>query len=126
MVRFLTWLRDLLLSVLNGVAKFAMFILLIFVVVAIGALLVLWFSFPKIQPAPRQHRIDFLGAGTLVGGVVPLDVAALMQEIKRWMTDDVLRASAASKARAFVWERYDWRQIARRWGDHYGRIVGRR
>jgi len=38
MVRFLTWLRDLLLSVLNGVAKFAMFILLIFVVVLIIAL----------------------------------------------------------------------------------------
>ncbi len=38
MVRFLTWLRDLLLSVLNGVAKFAMFIILIFVVVLIIAL----------------------------------------------------------------------------------------
>src|ERR1043165_2622348 len=38
MVRFLTWLRDLLLSVLNGVAKFAMFLILVFVVVLLIAL----------------------------------------------------------------------------------------
>src|SRR5437868_2537244 len=38
MVRFLTWLRDLLLSVLNGMAKFAMFIILIFAVMLIIAL----------------------------------------------------------------------------------------
>lgn len=59
-----------------------------------------------------------------VGGVVPLDVAALAREINRWMSNDVLRGAAAAKARPFVWERYDWRRIARRWGEHYARIVG--
>ena len=64
---------------------------------------------------------DVSAAG--VGGVVPLEVGALAQAIEQWMTDDSLRATAAAKARAFVWERYDWRQIARRWGEHYQQIV---
>src|ERR687886_489381 len=40
--------------------------------VGLVALLVLWFSFPNIRPAMRERRIDFLGAGALVLGVVPL------------------------------------------------------
>jgi len=39
------------------------------------ALTVLWFSFPNIRPVVRERRIDFLGAATLVGGVVPLLLA---------------------------------------------------
>jgi len=43
--------------------------------VGLIALTVLWFSFPNIRPVVRQRRIDFLGAGTLVAGVVPLLLA---------------------------------------------------
>jgi EmrB/QacA subfamily drug resistance transporter len=43
--------------------------------VGLIALTVLWFSFPNIRPAMRERRIDFLGAGTLVAGVVPLLLA---------------------------------------------------
>ena len=39
------------------------------------ALLVLWFSFPNIRPSVRERRIDYLGALTLVAGVVPLLLA---------------------------------------------------
>lgn len=43
--------------------------------VGLIALTVLWFSFPNIRPVMRERRIDFLGAGTLVAGVVPLLLA---------------------------------------------------
>jgi EmrB/QacA subfamily drug resistance transporter len=43
--------------------------------VGLLALMVLWFSFPNIRPVMRERRIDFLGAGTLVAGVVPLLLA---------------------------------------------------
>src|SRR5262245_12308574 len=39
------------------------------------ALAVLWFSFPDIRPQRGDRKIDFLGALTLVGGVVPLLLA---------------------------------------------------
>ena len=43
--------------------------------VGLVALIVLWFSFPNIRPVIRERRIDFLGAATLVAGVVPLLLA---------------------------------------------------
>lgn len=43
--------------------------------VGVIALLVLWFSFPNIRPNVRERRIDYLGAVTLVAGVVPLLLA---------------------------------------------------
>jgi EmrB/QacA subfamily drug resistance transporter len=43
--------------------------------VGIVALTVLWFSFPNIVPSHQKRQIDFLGAGTLVAGVVPLLLA---------------------------------------------------
>src|SRR5437868_2568182 len=43
--------------------------------VGLIALTVLWFSFPNIRPVVRERRIDFLGAATLVTGVVPLLLA---------------------------------------------------
>jgi EmrB/QacA subfamily drug resistance transporter len=43
--------------------------------VGVIALTVLWFSFPNIRPVARERRIDFLGAATLVAGVVPLLLA---------------------------------------------------
>src|ERR1700730_1415770 len=43
--------------------------------VGLVALVVLWFSFPNIRPVIRDRRIDFLGAVTLIAGVVPLLLA---------------------------------------------------
>src|ERR1700687_4889751 len=43
--------------------------------VGLVALVVLWFSFPNVRPVIRERRIDFLGATTLVAGVVPLLLA---------------------------------------------------
>src|SRR6202163_719792 len=43
--------------------------------VGLVALIVLWFSFPNVRPVLRERRIDFLGAVTLVAGVVPLLLA---------------------------------------------------
>ena len=43
--------------------------------VGLIAVSVLWLSFPNIRPAARERRIDYLGAITLVAGVVPLLLA---------------------------------------------------
>jgi EmrB/QacA subfamily drug resistance transporter len=43
--------------------------------VGMVALLVLWFSFPDVRPQRGDRKIDFPGALTLVGGVVPLLLA---------------------------------------------------
>lgn len=43
--------------------------------VGVIALVFLWFSFPNIQPVARARQIDYLGAITLVCGVVPLLLA---------------------------------------------------
>jgi EmrB/QacA subfamily drug resistance transporter len=43
--------------------------------IGIAALVVLWLSFPNIRPVGRAREIDFLGAITLVLGVVPLLLA---------------------------------------------------
>ena len=64
---------------------------------------------------------DIQAAG--VGGVVPMDVAALARELDRWLEDEPMRRAAAAKAPAFVRERYDWDQIARRWVGHYRGVV---
>jgi glycosyltransferase involved in cell wall biosynthesis len=71
-------------------------------------------------------------AGASVGSVVKTDAHALATELRRWMADDGLRKAAADRARPFVWHRYDWRQIAARWINHYkglprtGNTAGRR
>jgi len=62
-------------------------------------------------------------AAASVGGVVKTDAQALANELRRWMTDENLRKAAAERARPFVWQRYDWRQIAMRWADHYHRLL---
>jgi glycosyltransferase involved in cell wall biosynthesis len=54
-----------------------------------------------------------------VGGVVAPDAKLLATELRRWMSDNAVRKSAAERARPFVWQRYDWRQIAGRWVNHY-------
>jgi EmrB/QacA subfamily drug resistance transporter len=43
--------------------------------VGLVALAVLWFSFPNIRPVLRERRIDYVGAVTLVLGVVPMLLA---------------------------------------------------
>ncbi len=58
-----------------------------------------------------------------VGAVVPLDIDILGREISRWMSDSKLRGTAAQRARPFVWERYDWNQIAARWKTHYCQLI---
>lgn len=58
-----------------------------------------------------------------VAGVVPLDAGALARELDRWLADDALRRTASERARDFVWKHYDWRQIARRWQEHYARLI---
>ncbi len=64
-----------------------------------------------------------------VGQVVPTRVEDLSSQLTRWLGDPVLRAAAAERARPFVWQHYDWQQIARRWVEHYSRLsssAGRR
>ena len=61
-------------------------------------------------------------AAARVAGVVPHDVDRLAAELRRWLGDNGLREGAGARARAFVWERYDWDVIGRRWVDHYARI----
>jgi EmrB/QacA subfamily drug resistance transporter len=43
--------------------------------VGLIAVLVLWLSFPDIRPTARERKIDYLGALTLILGVVPLLLA---------------------------------------------------
>lgn len=58
-----------------------------------------------------------------VGGVVPLDVDRLAQEMDRWLSNEQQRMSVGEKGKQFARQRYDWRKIAERWGGHYRRIV---
>lgn len=67
------------------------------------------------------HR-EIAAAG--VGGVVPTKVDALAQELGRWLGDEPRRHAAAERARPFVWQKYDWNEIARRWREHYRTLVG--
>jgi glycosyltransferase involved in cell wall biosynthesis len=57
-----------------------------------------------------------------VGQVVPVNVDALAQAIDRYLSDDVLRADTAQRARPFVWKTYDRTEIARHWCEHYQRL----
>ncbi len=59
-----------------------------------------------------------------VGAVVALGIEALAREISRWMSDNKLRESAANRARDFVWQHYDWNEIAARWHEHYQKMIG--
>ena len=60
-----------------------------------------------------------------VGGVVPTRVEALAAELDRWLSDEPLRRAAADRARPFVWQHYDWDEIARRWAERYGALARR-
>jgi glycosyltransferase involved in cell wall biosynthesis len=58
-----------------------------------------------------------------VGAIVPTQVDPLAAEMKRWLTDDSLRQSAAARARPFVEERFDWVRIAQRWRERYAALA---
>jgi glycosyltransferase involved in cell wall biosynthesis len=60
-----------------------------------------------------------------VGAATAPETAAVARELHRWLTDAALRKTAAENARSFVWSRYDWDQIARRWRRHYEDILTR-
>jgi glycosyltransferase involved in cell wall biosynthesis len=55
-----------------------------------------------------------------VGGVAPLEPAALAKEIERW-----LEMRSSERAREFVWENFDWTKIGRRWVEHYRGLLRR-
>lgn len=76
-------------------------------------------------PVVISDQVNIHGeiAAAGVGGVAPTRVEPLAAELRRWLTDPPLRDDAAAKCRAFVWERYDWNAIARRWVEHYGRML---
>jgi glycosyltransferase involved in cell wall biosynthesis len=59
-----------------------------------------------------------------VGAAVATDPVTLSTELERWLADPELRRAAAEKARAFVWQNYDWQQIAVRWMGHYQKLIG--
>ena len=61
-----------------------------------------------------------------VGAVVPTEIRPLAQQLRRWLGDPALREAAASRARGFVWQNYDWIPIARHWLEHYQRFGPRR
>lgn len=58
-----------------------------------------------------------------VGGVVRLEVDDLARGLSRWLSDEPTRRAAASAARPFVRERYDWERIAGRWAKEYAEIT---
>jgi glycosyltransferase involved in cell wall biosynthesis len=58
-----------------------------------------------------------------VGGVTPLDPAAIARELDRWLDDEPMRQRAAHAGPALVRERYGWDTIATRWREHYRRLV---
>ena len=62
-------------------------------------------------------------AGAGLGAVVPTQVAPLTDALDIWLDDRNRRRDAGDRARSYVWERFDWREIARRWGDRYQRIT---
>jgi glycosyltransferase involved in cell wall biosynthesis len=65
-----------------------------------------------------------VGAVVPIGGTAEQNIAVLVKTLERWFSDDSLRRAAEERARPYVWERYDWERIARRWKEHYARIRG--
>lgn len=63
--------------------------------------------------------------GADVGGVVALEVKAITEELRRWLSDADLRKQTAHRAKAFANERYDWDAIAQRWIKHYAALLSK-
>ncbi len=60
-----------------------------------------------------------------VGDVTATEVGAVAAALNLWLADEGLRAVAAERTRRFVWERYDWNAIGRRWAGHYEELMQR-
>ncbi|HLL87741.1 MAG TPA: glycosyltransferase, partial [Tepidisphaeraceae bacterium] len=60
------------------------------------------------------------------GSVVPTQVEPLAVELVRWLADPELRRTAGLAGRQYAFERFDWQAIARRWTDHYARLIANR
>lgn len=58
-----------------------------------------------------------------VGLVVSVNIDSIADALDRYLTDPSSRARAAARARPFVWKNYDRQEIARRWCEHYQRLV---
>ena len=65
------------------------------------------------------REIEAAGAG----GVVEPNIEAVEAGLRKWMSDADHRRGAGEKGRAFVFERYDWAKIARKWKGHYASII---
>ncbi len=64
---------------------------------------------------------EITGAG--LGAVVPTEVAPLAAALEAWMNDPDRRRDAGNRAQRYVRERFDWREIARRWAERYQQIL---
>lgn len=60
-----------------------------------------------------------------VGSAVQRDPQLLAEELTRWLSDGKALSAAASLARPFVWEHYNWERIAQRWADRYAQCIDR-
>ena len=60
------------------------------------------------------------------GAVTSGDVDELANQILQWLNDPARRRAAGERGRGFARDRYDWPQIARRWGEHYARLTASR
>ena len=61
-------------------------------------------------------------AGEVGSSIAVGDVAALSQQLRKWLNDAELRRRTAERARPFACERFDWAKIAGRWREHYARL----
>jgi glycosyltransferase involved in cell wall biosynthesis len=73
----------------------------------------------------KQVNLANLIVERSLGGVVPMESAALAAEINRWLDDDELREQAGERAARVIRETLDSHLIALRWKDHYAQVVER-
>lgn len=58
-------------------------------------------------------------AAAQVGIVADRDPQSVAKGLAQFLSDRQFRDSAAARCRPFVWNSFDWNQIARRWVTHY-------
>lgn len=57
------------------------------------------------------------------GEVVPLQVEALADAMRRWLADPSRCSAAGERGRVAALQRFTWSSIAERWRDHYLRLL---
>ena len=65
------------------------------------------------------------GATFALAAAPPQPVAQLAALLEKWMSDPPLRRQAGQRGRAWVFDHFDWQQIARHWIAHYQRLLAR-